>query len=290
MKVNSHNNVFTKKLRQLIAILISGLFIFASVNAGAGATVSIADTLGAATPATHFSVFGATGFIFFSAHHVGPVFTLTKPTTLTEIGAFVNTCAVTSVPICPAAPPLTIQIRPAPTDVSDASTVLASFVLSSDNDPLLVSFESVSVNLPLKPGTYFATVSPQNVDPNNNDVGLLLGGATSPFNYTAGLIDVAVFFPFDGASGVHADTPAAVRILGETNVLIDGCNSGVEDVVLPDGSTISEGVAECADGATNHGQFVSCIARLTNTLKKNGTITGQQKNALQSCAAQAEIP
>ena len=37
-------------------------------------------------------------------------------------------------------------------------------------------------------------------------------------------------------------------------------------------------------------QFVSCIARLTNDLKKNGTITGQQKGALQACAAQADIP
>jgi hypothetical protein len=186
MKVNSHNHAFTKKLRQLIAILIAGLFIFASVNAGAGATVSIADTLGVATPATQFSVFGATGFIFFSAQHVGPKFTLTQPTTLTEIGAFVNTCAINSVPLCPPAAPLTVQIRPAPTDVSDASPVLASFVLSSDNDPLLVSFESVSVNLPLKPGTYFAVFSPQKIDPDNNDVGILLGGAAIPFNYTAG--------------------------------------------------------------------------------------------------------
>jgi hypothetical protein len=71
MKVNSHNHAFTKKLRQLIAILIAGLFIFASVNAGAGAIVSIADTLGVATPATQFIVFGATGFIFFSVIYGG---------------------------------------------------------------------------------------------------------------------------------------------------------------------------------------------------------------------------
>jgi hypothetical protein len=41
---------------------------------------------------------------------------------------------------------------------------------------------------------------------------------------------------------------------------------------------------------SNHGQFVSCVSHMTNDLKKAGTITGQQKGAIQSCAAQADIP
>jgi hypothetical protein len=73
-------------------------------------------------------------------------------------------------------------------------------------------------------------------------------------------------------------------------VLIDGCDSGVSNTVLPGGLTISDLVADCAEEATNHGQFVSCIAHVTNDLKKNGIITSQEKNALQGCAAQADIP
>ncbi len=76
----------------------------------------------------------------------------------------------------------------------------------------------------------------------------------------------------------------------KTNVVIDGCNSEVPNIVVPGGSTIADLVAECSADATNHGQFVSCVSHMTNDLKKNGTITGQQKSAIQKCAAQADIP
>jgi len=78
--------------------------------------------------------------------------------------------------------------------------------------------------------------------------------------------------------------------MGETNVVIDGCNSEVPNIVVPGGSTIADLVAECTADATNHGQFVSCVSHVTNDLKKTGTITGQQKSAIQKCAAQADIP
>jgi hypothetical protein len=43
-------------------------------------------------------------------------------------------------------------------------------------------------------------------------------------------------------------------------------------------------------GASNHGGFVSCVAHLTNDLKKSGVITNQQKGDIQSCAGGARIP
>jgi hypothetical protein len=70
-------------------------------------------------------------------------------------------------------------------------------------------------------------------------------------------------------------------------VVIDGCDSGVPNTVFPSGCTIPDLIATCAEGASNHGQFVSCVSHLTNDLKKAGTITGQQKGAIQSCSAQA---
>ena len=73
-------------------------------------------------------------------------------------------------------------------------------------------------------------------------------------------------------------------------VVIDGCNSGVTNTLFPSGSTISDFIAACAKDASNHGQFVACVSSLTNGLKKAGTITGRQKDAIQSCAEGAAIP
>ncbi len=73
-------------------------------------------------------------------------------------------------------------------------------------------------------------------------------------------------------------------------VIIDGCDSGVDNVLDANGCTISDLIAECADGASNHGQFVSCGAQLTNGLENDGVITGQERGAIQGCAAQADLP
>ena len=284
--MNANSLSHAKKLRQFIATLIAGLFIFASVAPGASDTIAIVDTLGAATPDTVFDGAGTSGTSILPFQYVGPKFTLTQPTTLTEIGAFVNNCIsiINGVPLCPNTLPFIVQIRPATNGAPDASTVLASFVLSHDNDPLNVSYESVAINLLLEPGTYFALFAPQ-----GTDQGFLLAGAQIPFDYRAGSFEMGTLNPLTGSASVSRQF-GAVRILGETDVVIAGCNSGVPNSVLPGGLTISDLVTDCADGASNHGQFVSCISQLTNDLKKNGTITGQQKSALQKCAAQADVP
>ncbi|PQP35457.1 calcium-binding protein [Desulfobacteraceae bacterium SEEP-SAG9] len=75
----------------------------------------------------------------------------------------------------------------------------------------------------------------------------------------------------------------------DSTIVIDGCDSGVLDSDY-EGQSISEWIDECAADAKNHGKFVSCVAKLTNKLKKAGIITGKKKGAIQSCAAQADIP
>ncbi len=297
MNANSLKRPFTKELHLFfISTLIAGLGILSSVGpVWASTTVSIVDTLGVATPATQFSEFASGGLSITSFQFVGPEFTLTQPTILIEIGGFVNNCSsiIAGVPQCPATLPFTVQIRPSTNGVPDASTVLASFVLSHDNDPLVVSYESVAINLPLQPGSYFALFAPQ-----GNDEGFLLNNASSPFNYQAGLINMGVLDPSTGNSSVSQEY-GAVRILAEDDcpnsdlsatVIIDGCNSGVTNTVFPTGCTISDFIAECAEGDSNHGQFVTCVSHVTDGLKKAGTITGQQKDAIQRCAAQADIP
>jgi hypothetical protein len=74
------------------------------------------------------------------------------------------------------------------------------------------------------------------------------------------------------------------------NVVIDGCATGVGNPVLTDGCSVTDKINECAADAGNHGNFVSCVAHLTNDLKKDGLISGSDKGAIQSCAAQSSIP
>jgi len=74
------------------------------------------------------------------------------------------------------------------------------------------------------------------------------------------------------------------------SVIIDGCDSGVDNLLLDSGCTISDLIADCAANASNHGQFVSCVAHLTNDLKSDGLISGKEKGAIQRCAAKANLP
>ena len=49
---------------------------------------------------------------------------------------------------------------------------------------------------------------------------------------------------------------------------------------------VQEAISQCpCDSATNHGQYVSCVAHVRNHLAKNGTIPTNCKGALQRCAA-----
>lgn len=174
-------------------------------------TVSLLDALGAATPATRFSVFGSGGSTIISYQFAGPEFTLTQPTMITEIGGFVNNCGdiVAGSPQCPGTLPFIVQIRPSRNGIPDAATVLASFALSHDDDPLVVSYESVAPDLTLGPGRYFALFAPQ-----GSDAGFLLASATDPFNYQAGSITLGFFDPGTGTSSAEAGAVGAVRILG----------------------------------------------------------------------------
>ena len=212
-----------------------------TVNLGRGRTadvvgasaVSLLDALGAATPATQFSVFGSSGSAILSSQFVGPEFILTQPTTITEIGGFINNCGtiVASSPECPGTLPLIVQIRPSRNGIPDAATVLASFALSHDDDPLVVSYESVAPDLTLGPGSYFALFAPQ-----GSDAGFLLGNARDPFIYQAALITLGAFNPTTGTSSVETNR-GAVRILGARATPQAAIQALMTDV----GTLVSEG-------------------------------------------------
>jgi hypothetical protein len=55
----------------------------------------------------------------------------------------------------------------------------------------------------------------------------------------------------DGVGDACDAFPDSIGVGG--NVVIDGCDSGVPNIVFPDGSTISDLIHEIAAGAKNHG-------------------------------------
>lgn len=97
------------------------------------------------------------------------------------------------------------------------------------------------------------------------------------------------FIDTDG-DGIADDDDACPSSDLSATVVIDGCDSGVDNTLGADGCTLSDLVGMCVEGAKNHGKYVSCVAQLTNDLKKAGIITGAEKGAITSCAAQANLP
>lgn len=189
-----------------LLLLIGGL-----ITPARAAELAIVDTLGNATPATSFSIFGSWGTALYERQLVGPQFTLAQPTVLMEIGGFVNNChtIIAGEPQCPDTLPFTVQIHPAAgTGGPDPTVILAAFPLSHDNDPLLVSYESVDLQLRLEAGTYFALFVPQ-----GGDGGTLLRSATSPFAYQAPSTTMGTIDPVSATTFVTSG-PGAVRIVG----------------------------------------------------------------------------
>jgi hypothetical protein len=160
------------------------------------------------------------------------------------------------------------------------------------------------LSIDLGPGVYFMNVSPialsQNYYVGGSDgthaVGL--AGPNGVFIEDRAIVDGNLRDlvqessppPSTASMGVIGTVDQCADSDRSATVVVDRCNSGVTNTLFATGCTISDLISECATGASNHGQFVSCVAHLTNDLKKAGTITGQQTGAIQSCAAQAHIP
>jgi len=106
--------------------------------------------------------------------------------------------------------------------------------------------------------------------------------------------EVLIFFadcvPDSDNDGIPDEEDACPESDTSPTIIIDECDSGVNNVLDEDGCTISDSINEIAEGASNHGKFVSGVAHLLNGLKKQGIIKGSDKGAIQSCASQADIP
>ena len=64
----------------------------------------------------------------------------------------------------------------------------------------------------------------------------------------------------------------------------------MENQDLGNGATFNDMIGAAADGAKNHGDYVSRVSNLADQWKKDGLISGRDKGKITSCAARADIP
>ena len=133
-----------------------------------------------------------------------------------------------------------------------------------------------------------------NIDATYNYELFAVAKGAGPSGARVASVGITVVVGLGGAAdsdcdGIPDDIDACPHSDLSATVVIGGCDSGVPNTLFANGCTIADLIAHCAASASNHGQFVSCVAELTNTLKANGAITGKQKGAIQSCAAKSSI-
>ena len=99
-----------------------------------------------------------------------------------------------------------------------------------------------------------------------------------------------------GVTGTAYIKSVAVKEFTPEEIVIDGCNTGVVDRLLDDGSLLSEVIddlfTKCEKGPIvpkNHGQFAKCVSHELNILKRNGDISGREKGKFQKCAAKSRV-
>jgi hypothetical protein len=111
-----------------------------------------------------------------------------------------------------------------------------------------------------------------------------------PQDLTLPLLRDVGWFPDADLDGLADNLDACPNSNFSPKVTINACQTGVPSPLLANGCTINDLIARCSANATNHGSFVSCVSATTNTLRNGGVITGQQKGAIESCAASAGTP
>lgn len=92
----------------------------------------------------------------------------------------------------------------------------------------------------------------------------------------------------DGIPDSLDSCPNSLSVGG--NVVINGIDSGVDNTLQDDGCTVADVLeAQCIEdlASPNHGHFVSCVAQVTNALKRDGIISQKDKGKIQSAAARS---
>jgi hypothetical protein len=116
----------------------------------------------------------------------------------------------------------------------------------------------------------------------------LLHALTTPADLTASLMRDIGWYPDADLDGVADGDDCQAQSNLEPILTYGGCNTGVPNILFPNGCTLRDLIDKAAFGAGNHGAFVSKVAALTEVLVADGTLTEDQKDAIMSCVAQSD--
>lgn len=112
---------------------------------------------------------------------------------------------------------------------------------------------------------------------------LIIGSAAEEVLVATAVTDIDL-------DGVHDEIDQCQHSDTRPTVVIDGCDSGVPNRLLPSGCSIADLIDACAATADGHGAFVSCVAQLMSDLQKADLLDGRSRGAIQRCAARASVP
>ncbi len=73
-------------------------------------------------------------------------------------------------------------------------------------------------------------------------------------------------------------------------LVIGDCDTGLSNVVLANGCTLTDSVGACSAMARHHGDFVNCVAGLANAWIAKGIVVAREKRRVVRCAAQSDLP
>jgi hypothetical protein len=139
-------------------------------------------------------------------------------------------------------------------------------------------------------GSHYDTIARRNLlmEPAIN--GDLTHNVKAPDDLTLELLRDVGWFADADLDGVADGVDCEANSDMSATVSVGGCDSGVPNTLFSTGCTVSDLIRHIAASSSNHGNFVSGVADLTNNLKAQGLITGAQKAAIQRCAAEASLP
>jgi len=168
-----------------------------------------------------------------------------------------------------------------------------SFLVTAADDAAFVSGVAPST-LSLGPGASGVTAVnltvPASTPLSFDTLTVVARSATNPVVSNSARIGLAIGIRDRDGDGVPDDRDACPDSNVAATVIIDGNNSGVQNIQVANGCTRSDLIARVGAESVNHGDFVSGVAHLTNWWVRDGSISGGDKGAIESAAATARIP
>lgn len=102
--------------------------------------------------------------------------------------------------------------------------------------------------------------------------------------------DICEYITDSDGDGVPDDEDLMPNSNMEETVMIDGCDSSVDNIALGDGIMLSDKIDELEAGSyRNHGKYVRATAQYLAGLVNEGVITIEEKDAIMTCAGSSSI-